>query len=312
MSRSTSTFRRLIAPAAFAAALTIGSVPAFAQTTPTANCADVHFELANPAPGSMLEPGGLVIEGIAMDSRATEGVGIDRVDFFLGNRDEGGLSVGMAVPGSTAGPFGAGSFHTTVDLPEITGGNDLFGYAHSSITGQEFVISVPISIGEDPVVAGVASEGVMPTMTETCTPAPTSEDMTVPTGSPTPENPATTTTPTTTTTPLTESMITLDIANPEPDATILAGAYVIQGMAMDHAADAGVGIDRIDVFLEDRDEGGTFLGTAAVSGAAGMAPGSWTVTVELPDNMTGVHSLWFYAQSTAGGEKVVEVPVTIE
>ena len=82
----------------------------------------VHFDSANPSAGSFLNPGGLVVEGIALDSRATSGNGIDRVDFFLGNRDEGGMSVGMAVPGATAGPFGTGSFHTIVELPKQAGG----------------------------------------------------------------------------------------------------------------------------------------------------------------------------------------------
>src|SRR5262245_44532797 len=121
---------RVLGSATAAAALVIGTVPAFAQTATTAapstTCQGVRFELANPSPGAFLEPGGLVVEGIALDSRATSGNGIDRVDFFLGNRDEGGMNIGMAVPSVTAGPFGTGSFHTIVDLPAMTGGNDIW------------------------------------------------------------------------------------------------------------------------------------------------------------------------------------------
>jgi hypothetical protein len=264
----------------------------------------------------MLEPGGLVIEGIALDTRATQGVGIDHVDFFLGNRDEGGVSVGSVVPGATTGPFGAvGSFATTIELPNITGGNDLFGYAHSSVTGQEVVISIPVVVGEDPVVAGETTEsGAIPTMTETCTPqagqAPNAPAVPATTPS-TPSAPMTTTPSTAATTPA-QSMVSLEVANPAPDDTVLAGAFVIQGVAMDHRATSGVGIDRIDIFLDNRDEGGTFLSSASLSGA-GMNPGSWTATVDLPSNMKGLHSLWFYAHSTVtDGETTLEIPVTIE
>src|SRR5688572_9156606 len=98
-------------PIAFAAALALATTPSFAQTTTTASstsaaCSELHFELANPTPGSMLSPGGYMLEGIAMDTRATSGVGIDRIDFFLGNRDEGGLSIGSAVPLTVQGPLG--------------------------------------------------------------------------------------------------------------------------------------------------------------------------------------------------------------
>jgi len=82
MSRTSSALVRLLGPASAAAALVIGSMPAFAQTAPTTTtsttttttstetmgCNGVHFELANPSAGAFLEPGGLVIEGIALDS----------------------------------------------------------------------------------------------------------------------------------------------------------------------------------------------------------------------------------------------------
>jgi len=330
MSRTSSRLVRLIGPATAAAALIIGSMPAFAQTAPattpaTMGCNGVHFELANPAPGSFLEPGGLVVEGIALDSRATSGNGIDHVDFFLGNRDQGGTSVGMAVPGATAGPFGTGSFHTIIDLPNMTGGNDLWAYAHSSVTGQESVVSVPIAIGEDPVVAGETSEnGATPTMMEACMGTATGTAQTAPaTTTETTTAPSTTTTPATTTTTTTMPMtgnIMLTIGNPEPSATILSGNYSVEGTAWDQSATSGNGVDRIDVFLDNRDNGGLFLASAQ-PGIANPTQGSgsqfansgWRVTVNLPKNQTGLHTLAFYAHSSVtGGEKVIEVPVTIE
>ena len=175
MSRSGFSFLRVVGPLAAAGALAMGTLPAFAQpTTPSsaANCSDVRFELSNPAPGAMLEPGGLVLEGVAIDERATEseGAGIDRVDFFLGNRDEGGTNIGTAEPSAVTGPFGAGSFRTTVQLPSTPGSHDLFAYAHSSVTNQEIVLSEPISVGLSRAVAAPTSANAStPTLTESCT-----------------------------------------------------------------------------------------------------------------------------------------------
>jgi len=261
----------------------------------------------------MLEPGGLVIGGIAVDSRATTGTGIDHVDFFLGNRNEGGINVGTTVPGAAPGPFGTfGSFQTTVQLPNMTGGNDLVGYAHSSVTGQEFVISVPIVVGETPTVAGETSaNGAVPTITQTCSAAPSTTTPSTPAATTPSTTTPSTTTPSTTTTPA-QSMVTLEIANPSPGASVLVGAYVTQGMAMDKAAMSGVGVDRIDIFLDNRDEGGTFLGSASL-GAPNTTPGAWSTTITFPSNMKGLHALWYYAHSTvSGGETAMEIPVTIE
>src|SRR3982074_3695225 len=58
----------------------------------------------------------------------------------------------------------------------------------------------------------------------------------------------------------------LDVANPEPGALLTAGAMFIQGMAYDDSAEKGVGVDRVSVFLGDRDEqnGALFLGDATL------------------------------------------------
>jgi hypothetical protein len=299
---------RFLGPVAVVAAVAFASAPAYAQTAVPAStstaCSNLHFELANPSPGSMLSPGGYMLEGIAMDARATSGVGIDRVDFFLGNRDEGGLSIGSAVPMTVQGPLGAGSFQAIVQLPDEIGGHDLFGYAHSTITGQEAIVEVPISVGEDPIVAGETSaSGAVPTLTTSCTAAPTG----VAPGATTPSTttPSTTTPNTTTpstTAPSTSTSLSIDIANPEPHATLLQGAYSIEGVAM-HA-------DRVDIFWDNRDDGGLFLGSAVPSQTAN---GVFHIVVDLPQNQTGPHSLWFYAHSsTSDTVTAVEIPVTVE
>jgi hypothetical protein len=107
-----------------------------AQVTSVAvGCWDaIYFEIANPTPGSRVEPGSYVIQGVALDARADNGTpGIDAIDFFLGDRDQGGTIVGHAVPSST-GPLGDDSFQTVITVPGSTGPQELFGYAHSSVT----------------------------------------------------------------------------------------------------------------------------------------------------------------------------------
>jgi len=301
------------------AALGLGTLPALAQTTTTtaptsSECSAIHFELANPSPGSMIEPGGMVVQGIAVDSRATSGPGIDRVDFFLDSRDQGGLNLGTAVPGVVPAPFGPDSFQTTLTIPNLMGGHDLFAYAHSSVNGAESVISVPVAIGEDPAKVGELGA----TASETCmlgTASPMSTTPTTPTSPTTtnPTTPATTTTPanatTTTSTAVapSASTITVDVSNPSPGDTIHAGGYVIDGIAFDKAAQSGSGIDRIEIFLDSRDSGGLFL-TQAMPGTDNM----WHAVTPLPTNQTGLHTLYFYVHSSVTGqEAVVSIPVTI-
>jgi hypothetical protein len=319
MSRSVFSHLRLLGPVTVAAALGVGTLPALAQSAPmgasTNDCSAIHFELANPSPGSMIEPGGIVLQGIATDSRAQSAPGIDRVDFFLDNRDQGGLGLGSAVPGMVPGPFGPASFQATVSIPNMIGGHDLFAYAHSSVNGAESVIAVPVAVGEDPVKAGdvgaTEMQSCMPGSAMTTTTTPTTPSTT--TTSPTIPATTTTTTPattTTTTTPMvapTSSTITLEVSNPSPGDTIHAGGYSIEGRAFDKTAQSGSGVDGIDIFLDDRDAGGMML-TEATPGADNM----WHAIVPLPTNQLGLHTLFFYAHSSVTGqETVVSVPVTI-
>jgi hypothetical protein len=106
------------------------------------------------------------------------------------------------------------------------------------------------------------------------------------------------------------------VANPNPGDTPLPGGYLMQGKAFDPAAslDQGVGIDRVQVFLEDRDRGGLLLADARL-GVTNLAaaPGSqfalagWQALVSLPN---GVHTLFVYAHSwVSGKESVVRVPI---
>jgi len=304
---------RVFGALSVAATLGFGTLPAFAQTTPTTTggCSTIDFQLANPSPGTRVEVGNNIIQGVAMATNAPGGAnGIDRVDFFLGSRDEGGLNVGSAVPGMTAGPFGPGSFSATVSFPDNnTGGNDLVAYAHSAVTGQQSVISVPISIGEDTSKAFVTVPTDVQTMcigSAAGTASPGITPVSPTTSATTPASTTTTTTTTTATTPSTQSIM-IEVGNPSPGDTIKAGAYVMVGRAFDRNATSGSGIDRIEIFLDNRDQGGLFLGQAAM-----VNNNMWSATVNLPTNNTGLHTLTIYAHSAvSNAESSVEVPVTV-
>lgn len=129
-------------------------------------CPGIQLDLGNPSPGSRVEPGSYVVEGRAVDVRAAQGSGIERVDFFLGDRNTGGRFLGSAVPGQTPGSAST-SFRATLSLPDLIGGHDLVAYAHSAVRGQEGVVSIPIALGEDPGKAFVTPPTAQ---TTTCTP----------------------------------------------------------------------------------------------------------------------------------------------
>jgi hypothetical protein len=130
----------------------------------------------------------------------------------------------------------------------------------------------------------------------------------------------TTTTPVMATTPAMAGNVFLDVANPAPGSTILAGAYSLEGVAYDKTAKEGAGIDRVDVFLDNRDAGGMRLGSALLgTNNPSALPGSQWATagfrmvVDLPSSQRGLHTLSFYAHSSVtGAETLVEIPVTID
>jgi hypothetical protein len=110
----------------------------------------------------------------------------------------------------------------------------------------------------------------------------------------------------------------VEVSNPLPGDSLAAGRFDMQGKAFDPAAsaDQGSGIDRVEVFIEDRDRGGLHLGDARLGlPNAAAAPGSqfaqagWEAVVNLP---SGFHTLFVYARSTVTGkETAVQVPVRI-
>jgi hypothetical protein len=124
------------------------------------------LSVANPSPGDDVIPGAYVISGEAYDPNATQGAGITRVDLFLGERDQGGLILGSAVPGeNTSSPR---LFSVEVQVPKsLNRGVDFAAYAISAVTGQQTAVTFPVFVGIPSVTTGA-----------TPTPVPTTETVT--------------------------------------------------------------------------------------------------------------------------------------
>ncbi len=284
----------------------------------------MQFELSNPRPGSRVDPGSLIVQGIALDSRSEDGPGIDRIDFFLGNREQGGVLLGHAVPGGADafGPFGPNSFQTRISVPpNLTGGRDIFGYAHSTVTDQEDVIAVPVAVGVDP--SRVANQMGTPSVQsclggQNASPAP-AETMDMPMPEIAPAEPVDEAPPTDMPAPdILAAQMYLDVGNPSSADRIHVGRYLIEGIAFDRAADQSAGIERIDIFLDDRDTGGVLIGTGQMGAPSplpndpDLSDAGWTAQVTSPPAMVGPHTLFVYALSAVtGGELVVGVPITV-
>jgi len=142
---------RMALAAVLVASLSLGALPAAAaQTTPQTPVLDV----ANPGAGDTLLVGKTVIEGIAFDPGATQGVGIDRVTFFLdASREDGGEVLGdasLGTPNPLATPdaqFATAGFTFTMPVLHM-GSHQLYVYGHSTVTGMERVVAIPFVVGQ--------------------------------------------------------------------------------------------------------------------------------------------------------------------
>jgi hypothetical protein len=147
-----STSLRIASAGAAAAIFGLQPVVGFAQSEPApASCNLPVLNLANPSPGDVLSAGAYVVQGLAMDPESSHGSGINEVSFFLGPRDEGGIQLGEAVPGT--GPDQDG-FSATLTLPSTSVGERTFvAYARSALSGKETEVTLPIVLGETPAKA---------------------------------------------------------------------------------------------------------------------------------------------------------------
>ena len=111
---------------------------------------------------------------------------------------------------------------------------------------------------------------------------------------------------------------TLVVANPSPGDMLIPGAFVMQGVAFDEDAAAGLGVDRVSVFLDDRDKGGLHLGDAAFGGRnllssdPQFATAGWSLTTTSLKGEGQRHDLVVYARSAVNGdETVVTIPISV-
>jgi hypothetical protein len=99
------------------------------------------LEVGNPSPGDTIHVGAYNIIGRAFDKTATTGSGIDRIDVFLDSRDAGGMFLGAGTM------MNNNLWSATIDIPKNqTGLHTLTFYAHSSVSGAELVVSVPVTV----------------------------------------------------------------------------------------------------------------------------------------------------------------------
>jgi hypothetical protein len=107
--------------------------------------------VGNPNANDTLNRGPLVVTGVAYDPASSSGSGVDQVEFFLDDRDAGGLSLGgTTVPGAANSALPR-VYNTVVHIPTAANGlHDFVTYARSALTGLETKVSVPVFIGVAP------------------------------------------------------------------------------------------------------------------------------------------------------------------
>ncbi len=86
----------------------------------------------------------------------------------------------------------------------------------------------------------------------------------------------------------------ISLLNPKAGDALPNGAsMVLEGVAFDPGASQGTGIDSVNVFLDDRESGGQFLGTATLGQAdPGVAPGSQFSTAGFTLRTNALPSGW--------------------
>jgi hypothetical protein len=126
-----------------------------AVTAPATGAANAcpTLSLANPGPGDLLPPGGLFISGTASVAGSTSGSGVQRVDLFLGERDQGGTFLGSGIPGTAPGG-NPDAFSVQVTVPNLERGLDFAAYA-IGVNGQEQVTTFPVFVGAEPTRTAV-------------------------------------------------------------------------------------------------------------------------------------------------------------
>ena len=153
---------RLLACVCLGAAVMLPALPAAAQeeqiqsgpASTSPNC-QIHMTVANPSPGDQQVPRDLIMSGSAIDLTATSAAqhgGISQIQAFLGNRDEGGTFIGNAAFAEEPSSI-PGAWTLIASIPaHLSGGQEMFVYGKSSVSGQEAVISIPIALATQQLV----------------------------------------------------------------------------------------------------------------------------------------------------------------
>jgi hypothetical protein len=93
----------------------------------------------------------------------------------------------------------------------------------------------------------------------------------------------------------------LSIGNPNPGDIVQSGGYVISGAAWDPNATSGSGIQSVSIFLGERDQGGTILGSTVPG--IGSNPRAFSLTVTMPDDVNAGSDFSAYALSSVTGQE---------
>jgi hypothetical protein len=303
---------------------TLTSLPAGAQSLGTTAAQDCPvLQLGNPNPGDLLPPGGYIVSGFAFDPAGPQGVGIQRIELFLGPRDAGGQILGTAT--AVDHPLDPShAFQIEVMIPQVQRSQDFVAYAYSAITSAQTSVTVPVNIGAVPLPTPHTTAGAlsaqMPTETVQmqCAPLPAGAPANTTTAAATPMA-VSAPQPAATVSPLAPAVTTgqqasrtpiLQLANPSPGDLLTAGGYVVSGIAYDPASPQGQsGVDRVDLFLDDRDQGGEPLGSAT-PGQNMTNPRAFETEVQIPNHLNGAHTFFAYAHSSLTNlESVTSVTV---
>jgi hypothetical protein len=103
----------------------------------------------------------------------------------------------------------------------------------------------------------------------------------------------------------------VQLANPGPGDVLSQGDYIVSGTAFDPSATQGSGIDRIEIFLGDRDSGGVMVGQAT-PGQGSSNPRTFQTTITIPHTASGRRDFVVYADSSVNGQQSSEsVPVYV-
>jgi len=100
--------------------------------------------------------------------------------------------------------------------------------------------------------------------------------------------------------------LVLSVGNPQPNDLVPRAKLVMSGRAFDKSATQGGGIDKVSVFLDDRDSGGQHLGDAT------LAQANFSIAADFSRATPGKHTLFVYARSSLNGREInVNFPITL-